>query len=65
MDTDETYSEKARREQHKNATCYFEQILEAALHKKKKTHTLVRPPTSHLTKYPSKTNNKCWTLLKK
>ena len=44
MDADETYWEKAKREQHKIATSYFEQILEATSHKT----TVVRPTTSYL-----------------
>ena len=44
MDAENTYREKARRELHKNATSYIEQILEAAPHET----TTVRPLTSHL-----------------
>ena len=44
MDADKAYRESARREFHKNATSYIEQILEATSHKK----AAVRPPTSHL-----------------
>ena len=44
MDADETYREKARRELHKNAMSYIEQILEATSHET----TVVRPPTSYL-----------------
>ena len=52
---------KARWEQYKNATSYFEQILEAAPHK-----TIdVRPFTSNLKNYPSKMNKMCGTLLEK
>ena len=33
MDSNKTHGEKARWELHKNATSYFEEILEATLHK--------------------------------
>ena len=33
MDANKVYREKARRELHKNATSYIEQILEASPHK--------------------------------
>ena len=41
LDADKTHWEKARLELHKNTTCYFERILEAALHK-----TATVPPIS-------------------
>ena len=44
MDADKTHREKARRELHKNATSYIEQILEATPHET----TPVRLLTSHL-----------------
>ena len=44
MDTDLAYREKARRELHKNATSYIEQILEETFNKT----AAIRPPTSHL-----------------
>ena len=44
MDADLAYKEKVRRELHKNATSYIEQILEATSHK----IAAVRPPASHL-----------------
>ena len=44
MDTDYAYWEKARRELHKNATNYIEQILEATSLKT----AAVRSPTSYL-----------------
>ena len=44
MDTVLAYLEKSRWEQHKNATSYTEQILEATFHKT----AAVRLPTSHL-----------------
>ena len=44
MDADKTYKEKARREEHKNATSYIEQILETTPDET----TAVRPPTSYL-----------------
>ena len=53
MDTNKIHREKARWKLHKNATCCFEQILEATLDKT----AVVRPTTSHLTNHPSKTNN--------
>ena len=43
MDADFMYREKARRELHKNATSYTEQILEAAYHET----TAIRPPNSY------------------
>ncbi len=48
MDASETYKEKASCEQHKNATCLFEQILEVTPEKT----AAVRPLTSHLTNHP-------------
>ena len=57
----ETHKEKAIWELHKNVMCCFEQILEATPHK-----TLaIRPLTSHLTNYPSKTNKPRCALLEK
>ena len=44
MDADKAYWEKSRRELHKNATSYIEQILEAASHE----IAAVRPPISYL-----------------
>ena len=61
MDADKAYQEKTRRELHKNAMSYAEQILEVASHKT----TAVRPPTSHLKNHPNKTNKTCGTLLEK
>ena len=46
---------KLEKELHTNATCCFEQILEATLQKT----VVVRPPTSHLTNHPNKMN-KTW-----
>ena len=61
METNETHWEKARWEQHKNATCFFEQILEVTPHK-----TLaVQPITSHLANSPIKTNKICGALPEK
>ena len=48
MDSKETIREKAKWELHKNATCQFEQIQEAAPHKT----TSVRPLISHITNHP-------------
>ena len=42
------HGEKDRWELQKNAACCFEQVLEAI--------AAVRPPTSHLTYHPNKTN---------
>ena len=39
MDADKTPKDKARRELHKNATSYIEQILEATPHEKKKKNS--------------------------
>ena len=50
--------EKKRWELHKNATCFFKQILEAAPHKR----AAARPPTSHLTNYSNETSKTWWTL---
>ena len=44
MDFDEAYREKVKRQLHKNATSYIEQILEAASHKT----VAVQTPSSHL-----------------
>ena len=52
VDTNKMHGEKAWWELHKNATCCLEQILEATAYKT----AAVRLPTSHLTKYSSKTN---------
>ena len=50
MDANKTYTEKARWELHKNATCHIEQILETTLNKT----AVVWPHTSHFTNYPHK-----------
>ena len=50
-----TYSEKTRREIHKNATRCLEQILEVIPHKT----AAVRSLTSHLTNQSSKINKTC------
>ena len=52
---------KTSRELYKNATNYFEQILQAITHKT----TAVRPLTSHLKKHPSKMNKTRQALLEK
>ena len=44
MDDDKVYGEKARRELHKNATSYIEQILETTSYE----IAAVRLPTSYL-----------------
>ena len=44
MDADYAYKEEVRREWHKNATSYIEQMLEATSHKT----AAVGPPTFHL-----------------
>ena len=51
--------EKLRWELHKNAKSYFEWILKTTSHKT----AAVRPLTSNLTNYPSKTNKTYKTLL--
>ena len=61
MDTDKTYREKARWEQHKNTKSYREQILEATPHET----TAVWPLTSHLRNHPSKMNKTCGAQLEK
>ena len=60
MEANETHREKSRWELHKNATIYFEQILEATPHE-----TDVRSLTSYLKKHPSKTKKTSGTLLEK
>ena len=55
------HGEKARWELHKNAVCWFEQILEAAPHKT----AAARPRISNLRIHPSKTNKTWRTLLEK
>ena len=49
------------REQHKDAVCCFEEILEAAPHKT----AAVQPLTSHLVNHPNKMSNTCWSVLEK
>ena len=56
-----TPGEKANWELHKNATCCFEQILEATAHKT----TFGRPLPSHQTNNSSKTNETSWVLMEK
>ena len=58
MDADKGYGEKARRQLHKNATSYIEQIPEATSYK---TIT-VRPPTTHLENH-SKLNKQDMLLI--
>ena len=55
----EMHEKKSRLEQHKNASCYFEQILEAAPHKT----AAVRSLTSNLTIHSSKMIKKFSALL--
>ena len=61
MDANKMHREKARWELYKNATSYFEQILEVTPHKT----IAAQPLTSHLKNHPSKTNKTCGTLLEK
>ena len=61
MDANNMHKEKARWELHKNATSYFEQILDAAT---KKPHLYGYFPLISKN-YPSKTNKTCETLLEK
>ena len=61
MEANKMHREKARWELHQNSTSYIEQILETTQHKT----IAIRPLTSHLKNYPSKTNKTCRTLLKK
>ena len=61
MKTNKTHGEKARVELNKNATCSFEQILEATPHKT----AAVRSLTSDLKNHLSKTNKTYGTLLEK
>ena len=60
MDADKTHREKARRELHKKAKSYIEQILEATPHE-----TAERPLTSHLKNHPSKMNKTYKIILEK
>ena len=55
MEANEMHIEKARWEQHKNATCSFEQSLEAAPYKTASE----QPLSSHLTNNGSKMNKTC------
>ena len=58
MDPNKMHREKARWEQQKNATSYFEQILQATPNKT----TVLRPLTPHLKKFnQEKTNKTCET----
>ena len=50
VDANKIHGEKAKWEPHKNATCCFEQILKATLHKT----AAKRPLTSHLKNHPRK-----------
>ena len=59
LDANGTHREKASWELWKNATKQFEQIQEAAPDK----IAIVRPLTSHKTKYPRKTKKTSWSLL--
>ena len=59
MYTNETYRKKAGWKLHKNAICYFEQILEATTHKT----TVLWLPISHLTNLQHKMNKTCGALL--
>ena len=47
LDANETYEEKSRLKQHKNATSFIQQIPGAGINKT----AVARPLTSHLTKY--------------
>ena len=57
-DINEIYIEKARSEQHKNASCYFERILKATPYKT----AVIRLPATHLTNQTSKRRHAkhCW-----
>ena len=59
MDADKASCEKVRRELHKNAKRFFEQILEATSHKT----AAVWPSTSHLWSHSNQANKTCRTLL--
>ena len=61
MDTNKTHGEKARWKLQKNATCCFEQILEATPHK----IAAVWPLSAHLKNHPSKMDKTCRTELEK
>ena len=56
LDSNKMYGEKARWEVNKNATCCFEQILEAALHQK----AAVWPLISHLINHPVRWTRHAW-----
>ena len=57
----ETPEKKDRWEQHKDTTCCFEQILEAASNKM----TAIWPLTSYFTNHSSKMNKTYWVQLEK
>ena len=61
LDSNETHGEKGRWKLHQNATCYFEQILEATFYKT----AAVCPYASHLTNHPNKRNKTCGEQLEK
>ena len=61
MDSNKTAGEEARRQLHRNAASYREQVLAATPHKTQP----VRPPASYHENYSSKTNQTCTTLLEK
>ena len=61
MDTYKTNVEKAKWKLHKNASCSFQQTLEAAPHKTE----AVQPPFFYLKKHPRKTKKMCRALLEK
>ena len=61
MDTNKMHGEKDKWGLHKNATCYFEQILEATPNKT----AAVQPFTPDLKNHPSKMNKTCGTLQEK
>ena len=61
LESNETLAGKARWKLHKDTTCCFEQIFEAAAYK----IAVLRSPTYHVTNYPNQMNQTIWSLLEK
>ena len=61
MDANKTSGEEARRQLHKNAASYLEQVMAATPNKS----PTVRPPAYYHKNYSSETNQTCPTLLEK
>ena len=61
MNFSKVFGKKARWKLHKDAMCYFEQILKKAPHK----IAVIWPLVSHLINHSSKISKTCWALLEK